>query len=50
MLRTFNMGIGMILAVPARAEVRALAVLRKNRERAYVIGQVEKGRGEVIYE
>jgi phosphoribosylformylglycinamidine cyclo-ligase len=50
MLRTFNMGIGMILAVPARAEARALAVLRRNRERAYVIGQVEKGRGGVIYE
>ena len=50
MLRTFNMGIGMILAVPSRSEARALAVLKKNRERAYVIGQVEPGRGGVIYE
>jgi phosphoribosylformylglycinamidine cyclo-ligase len=50
MLRTFNMGIGMILAVPARSEAQALAVLKKNRERGYVIGQVERGRGGVIYE
>jgi phosphoribosylformylglycinamidine cyclo-ligase len=50
MLRTFNMGIGMILAVPARSEARALAVLKKARERAYVIGQVERGRGGVLYE
>jgi len=50
MLRTFNMGVGMILAVPQHSEARALAVLRKIRERAYVIGQVEKGRGGVVYE
>jgi phosphoribosylformylglycinamidine cyclo-ligase len=50
MLRTFNMGVGMILAVPARAESRALAILRKARERAYVIGWVERGRGGVLYE
>jgi phosphoribosylformylglycinamidine cyclo-ligase len=50
MLQTFNMGIGMILAVQARSEAKALATLRKNRERAYVIGQVEKGRGGVVYE
>ncbi len=50
MLRTFNMGVGMILAVPARSETRALALLKKNRERAYVIGRVEKGRGGVVYE
>lgn len=50
MLQTFNMGIGMILAVPARSEAKTLAVLKKNRERAYVIGRVEKGRGGVVYE
>jgi phosphoribosylformylglycinamidine cyclo-ligase len=50
LLRTFNMGVGMILAVPARAEARALAVLKITGERAYVIGRVEKGRGGVVYE
>jgi phosphoribosylformylglycinamidine cyclo-ligase len=50
MLRTFNMGVGMILAVPARSEARALTILRTIRERAYVIGSVEKGRGGVVYE
>jgi phosphoribosylformylglycinamidine cyclo-ligase len=50
MLQTFNMGIGMILAVPTRSEAKALAVLKKSRQRAYVVGRVEKGRGGVVYE
>jgi phosphoribosylformylglycinamidine cyclo-ligase len=50
MLRTFNMGIGLILAVAARSESRALAILKRHRERAYVIGRVEKGRPGVVYE
>jgi phosphoribosylformylglycinamidine cyclo-ligase len=50
MLRTFNMGVGMILAVPRASEGRALALLRQIRERAYVVGVVERGRGGVVYE
>jgi phosphoribosylaminoimidazole (AIR) synthetase len=44
------MGIGMILAVPARSEAKALAILKQNRERAYVIGKVAKGSGGVVYD
>ncbi len=40
MLRTFNMGIGMILAVPGKAAQRALRLLAGIREPAYAIGEV----------
>ncbi|MBI3665237.1 MAG: phosphoribosylformylglycinamidine cyclo-ligase, partial [Acidobacteria bacterium] len=40
MLRTFNMGIGMILAVPRRAESRVLRLLAGIREPAYRVGEV----------
>jgi len=46
MFRTFNMGIGYILIVGARQADAVLATLRRRRERAYVIGAVERaGRG-----
>ena len=52
--RTFNLGIGMILAVPAAGASTASAVLRKLREPHRTIGSVvEMPRGErrrVIYE
>ena len=40
---TFNMGIGMILAVPAAQAQQALAVLKEAGETAYEIGAVVKG-------
>ncbi len=53
MLRTFNMGIGMILAVPRRSEDRALRLLASIREPAYVIGEVitdrKRGRRKVVW-
>ena len=49
MLRTFNMGIGMILAVSRRAESRALRALAAAGEPAYVIGQVIRGRRRVVW-
>jgi phosphoribosylformylglycinamidine cyclo-ligase len=50
--RTFNLGIGMIFAVPARAATRAEAVLEKLGERPVRIGQViaaKRGRPRVEY-
>ncbi len=43
MYNTFNMGIGMILAVPASQAQQALAVLKEAGETAYEIGAVVKG-------
>ena len=42
MFSTFNMGIGFILVVGARDAAAVLAALKRNRERAYVIGEVER--------
>lgn len=43
MFNTFNMGIGMIAAVPAEQAEKAVRVLEDAGERAYVIGTVEEG-------
>lgn len=43
MFNTFNMGIGMIAAVPAAEAEKAVKVLESMGERAYVIGSVEEG-------
>ena len=50
MLRTFNMGIGLIVAVPARSAARARRVLDGINEPAYEIGVVGKGRRRVVYQ
>jgi phosphoribosylformylglycinamidine cyclo-ligase len=50
--RTFNLGIGMILAVPAAKAARAARLLEKSGETVYTIGRVisHKGRGSrVVY-
>ncbi len=43
MYNTFNMGIGLVLAIPKEQVGQALEVLVRNGERAYVIGTVVKG-------
>ena len=43
MYNTFNMGIGMIMAVPAAEADKAMAALAEYGETAYIIGQVVKG-------
>ena len=50
MLRTFNMGIGLVMAVSARSATRARRVLDGINEPAYEIGVVAKGRRRVVYE
>lgn len=48
MFRTFNMGIGMILIVDARSAQRALQLLKRLGQKAWIIGEVIKGKKEVI--
>ena len=43
MYNTYNMGIGMVLALPADAAEKAVAVLEQAGEKAYRIGRVEAG-------
>lgn len=47
MYRTFNMGLGMVVAVPGEDAHRTLDVLRTSGHRAAEIGEVTKGHGEV---
>ncbi len=47
MFNTFNMGIGMIAAVPAEQAEQAVKVLEDMGEKAYVIGTVEAGNKEI---
>ncbi|WP_270182732.1 phosphoribosylformylglycinamidine cyclo-ligase [Alkalihalobacillus sp. CinArs1] len=43
MFTTFNMGIGMVLSVPASEAVNVIKQLEKDGEQAFVIGRVTKG-------
>ncbi len=49
MMRTFNMGIGLIAAIPAAKFARAKALLDRAEEKFYVIGRVVKGETRVQY-
>jgi phosphoribosylformylglycinamidine cyclo-ligase len=49
MFRTFNMGIGMVLTVPAAKLRAASAALKKMGEKHYIVGQVVKGPHRVEY-
>ena len=48
MYRTFNMGIGMVLAVPAAGAARVQARMKRDGMSAWIIGEVVKGRREVV--
>lgn len=48
MYRTFNMGIGMILVVPKDRALRAIAHLAKFKERAWIVGEITKGKGVTL--
>jgi phosphoribosylformylglycinamidine cyclo-ligase len=49
MLRIFNMGLGMLLVVPAAKFKKAQSVLERVGERAYTIGRIIKGERKVMY-
>jgi len=49
MLRTFNLGIGLIAVVPAEQFKRAKAMLDRVGEKFHVIGRIVKGERKVIY-
>jgi phosphoribosylformylglycinamidine cyclo-ligase len=49
MLRTFNMGMGMLLVVPSAKFKKAQSVLERVGEKAYTIGRITKGERKVTY-
>ncbi|MGA2510381.1 MAG: phosphoribosylformylglycinamidine cyclo-ligase [Candidatus Acidiferrales bacterium] len=52
LLRTFNLGVGMILVVPAKHVARVEAELKRRREKFYLIGRIEsgvRGKPRVVY-
>ena len=49
MLRTFNMGLGMLLVVPSKKFKKAQTVLERAGEKAFTVGRVVKGDRKVMY-
>jgi phosphoribosylformylglycinamidine cyclo-ligase len=49
MLRTFNMGLGMLLVVPSAKFKKAQSVLERVGEKCYTIGRIVKGERKVAY-
>jgi phosphoribosylformylglycinamidine cyclo-ligase len=49
MMRTFNMGIGMVLVVPAKKFKRVQSLIEKCGEKSYLIGRIVKGDRKVLY-
>ena len=50
MLRVFNMGVGMVLVVDPAQAGDLLTLLRREKQRAYAIGTVQKGGSGVVYD
>ncbi len=49
MLRTFNMGLGMLLVVAEKDLARVSAALKKKREKFWIVGRILRGRPSVKY-
>jgi phosphoribosylformylglycinamidine cyclo-ligase len=49
MLRTFNMGIGMILVIPAKKFKKVQGIVERAGEKMYTIGRVVKGDRKVLF-
>ena len=49
MLRTFNMGLGLIVVVPAEKFPKAKALLNRAEEKFHVIGRIVKGDRKVNF-
>ncbi len=50
MFRVFNMGIGMVAAVDPKGLAEILGILRKGKQRAAILGSVQKGSAGVAYD
>jgi len=49
MLRTFNMGLGLLLVIGQRDIDRVTAALKKQREKFWIVGRIVRGRRGVKY-
>jgi phosphoribosylformylglycinamidine cyclo-ligase len=49
MLRTFNMGLGMLLVVPNKKFKKTQTLLERASEKAYTVGRIVKGDRKVMY-
>ena len=49
MMRTFNMGIGMLLVISPKKFKRVQSILDRIGEKAYVVGRIVKGERKVQY-
>ena len=49
MMRTFNMGVGMVLVVPPKRFKKVQSVLERAGEKGYTIGKIVKGERKVSY-
>jgi phosphoribosylformylglycinamidine cyclo-ligase len=49
MMRTFNMGIGMVLVVPSKKFKKAQTIIDRAGEKVYTIGRIAKGDRKVVY-
>jgi phosphoribosylformylglycinamidine cyclo-ligase len=49
MLRTFNMGLGMLLVVPNKKFKKAQTLLERASEKGYTVGRIVKGERKVMY-
>ncbi len=49
MLRTFNMGLGMLLVIPSAKFKKVQTVLERIGEKAYTVGRITKGERKVTY-
>jgi phosphoribosylformylglycinamidine cyclo-ligase len=50
MMRTFNMGIGMVLVVPSKKFKKVMTLLDRIGEKGYTIGRIVKGERSVSYQ
>ena len=49
MLRTFNMGLGMLLVIPSKKFKKAQSLLERAGEKTYAVGRIIKGERKVLY-
>jgi len=49
MLRTFNMGVGLIVVVPGEMVKKTKAILNRANERHYIMGRIVRGERKVLY-